>query len=29
MEFDLWIETDYLEGQVDDFCNVFVTFSDW
>lgn len=27
MDFDLWLETDHLEGVTDDFCNVQVTLA--
>ena len=25
MDFDLWIETEHVDGPIDDFCNVLVT----
>ncbi len=25
MDFDLWLETEHVEGVIDDFCNVLVT----
>jgi hypothetical protein len=27
MDFDLWLETEHLEGATDDFCNIHVTVS--
>lgn len=27
MEFDLWLETEHVEGAIDDVCNVLVTLA--